>query len=187
MLSTYTFRITDNAADRDQIEDLNYRTFVREIRQYADNGSGRLKDKFDDKNTYFVAQHDNRVVGMVAVHDRPPFSVEKRLPTHIRLQELGSHLMEVRMLAIEPEHRNSMVFAGLLERMLRHAMTCGCSHLLISGVRDQVDLYKRVGFVELGPAVPEGATSFTPMIMAIEGLSEAATGTLRRLRRRISQ
>lgn len=183
--SAYTFCLAENAHDLEQIEALNYRTFVREIGQHPDHGNDRLRDKFDYKNTYIVARHAGRVVGMVALHDQPPFSVEKRLPAGMPLSDLGRHLMEVRLLAIEPGHRNSLVFAGLLERMLRHAEQAGCSHLLISGVADQAGLYKRLGFVELGPAVPEGAATFTPMIMPLGGLSQRATTTLRRVRRHI--
>ena len=53
---------------------LLHRTFVLEVRQDADTGTGRLIDKFHHKNTYIVAVHQRRICGMVAVHDQPPFS-----------------------------------------------------------------------------------------------------------------
>src|SRR5262249_21393962 len=63
-----------------QTHRLNYRTFVTEIPQHHDTGDGRLVDKFHAKNIYFIAMRRDRVVGMISLHDQPPFSVADRLP-----------------------------------------------------------------------------------------------------------
>src|SRR5438876_12427603 len=77
-LSHYLFRRAETPHELEQVHRLNYRTFVGEIPQHADPGTGYLIDKFHDKNQYFVALRDGRVIGMVAVHDQAPFSVTDR-------------------------------------------------------------------------------------------------------------
>ena len=54
-LGAYTFKCAETAEELEQVHKLNHRTFVREIGQYADNGSDQLVDKFHDKNRYFIA------------------------------------------------------------------------------------------------------------------------------------
>ena len=76
----YLFKRAETEWELEQVHQLNYRTFVREIPQHSDPGSGRLIDKFHDKNDYFIALSGDRVIGMVSVHDRPPFSIAERLP-----------------------------------------------------------------------------------------------------------
>jgi Flp pilus assembly protein TadB len=80
-LGRYVFKIADTPSEFEQIHRLNYRTFVSEIPQHADPGTGGvLVDKFHAKSTYFIALRDGRLVGMLSAHDRPPFSVAGRLP-----------------------------------------------------------------------------------------------------------
>src|SRR5262249_54058588 len=146
------------------------RTFVGEIPQHPDPGGGRLVDKFHEKNTYLIALHRGRVVGMLSVHDRPPFSVAARLPYPDLLERPGLKPLEVRLLAIEPGRRNSPVFAGLIWTLYTHARDHGYTHLFISGVEDRLDLYGHIGFLPLGPAVPGGGARFVPMMVAVEEL-----------------
>ena len=75
----YVFKRAETNEEFEQIHRLNYRTFVAEIPQHRDPGTGRLVDKFHDKNGYFVALDCGRVIGMISVHDQPPFSVADRL------------------------------------------------------------------------------------------------------------
>src|SRR5690242_10073321 len=103
MTGSLTFKQADSGWAFEQIHRLNYRTFVEEIGQYAPDGSGVLVDRFHDKNKYFIAVQDGRVVGMLAVHDQPPFSVESRLPDPAILRSLGGRLLEVRLLALETD------------------------------------------------------------------------------------
>src|SRR6266568_521079 len=78
-LGRFRFKVADTDLELDQVHQLNYRPFVREIPHHADNGTGRLVDKFHEWNTYFLALLDERVIGMISVHDRAPFSMESRL------------------------------------------------------------------------------------------------------------
>jgi aspartate aminotransferase-like enzyme/predicted N-acetyltransferase YhbS len=169
-LGRYVFRRARTRRDFAALHRLNHRTFVRELSQHADNGLGRLVDKFHDKNLYFVAMSGERVVGMLSVHDRPPFSVADKLADPLVLDRLGPHPLEVRLLAVEPAHRRGTVFSGLALAVLRHAQREGYSHLLISGVADRRRMYERMGFTALGPAVREGGSAFVPMVATLAGM-----------------
>jgi aspartate aminotransferase-like enzyme/predicted N-acetyltransferase YhbS len=171
-LGRYSFKAAETEEEFQAIHRLNYQTFVCEIQQHTDPGSEELIDKFHKKNTYFIAKRDGQVVGMVAVHDEPPFSVEKRLPDPAVLQELGDRLLEIRLLAVQPGERNSLVFAGFVWALYNFALEQGYSHLLISGVTDKVRLYERLGFRSLGPAIPQGGAEFVPMVLDPRELPE---------------
>src|SRR4051812_7453401 len=73
-LGPYLLKVAETAEEVEQVHRLNYRTFVREIPQHADQGDGRLVDKFHDRNVYFIAIREGRVVGMVSAHGGPKFS-----------------------------------------------------------------------------------------------------------------
>lgn len=169
-LGPYEFKRAATSREFDGVHRLNYRTFVREIRQHADAGTGVLIDKFHDKNIYFIAARDDAVVGMICVHDRPPFSVADRLEDPTVLYELGEGLLEVRLLAVEPDERHGIVFAGLIWVMYQYAWSRGYTHLVISGVQDRQTLYERLGFRPLGPAVPSGEATYIPMSMSLAEL-----------------
>ena len=163
----YVFKRAETRHEFEQIHQLNYRTFVNEIPQHADTGNGILIDKFHGKNAYLIVLREGRVVGMVSAHDQPPFSVADRLPEPELLTRPGMRPLEVRLLAIEPGERNSTMFFGLIWSLYEHARSNDYTHLFISGVAERVDLYERLGFVALGPAVPCGAAAFVPMMLTI--------------------
>ena len=183
----YVFKPADSPEEVAQLEQLNWRTFVSELGQHADDGCGRLVDKFHHKNRYFVALHDGRVVGMLAVHDQAPFSIARRLPAALQLDQLAPHPLEVRLLAVDPGHRRGLVFGGLGWAVLEHARRNGYSHLLISGVAERQRMYENMGFHALGPAVAEGRAAFVPMLATVEQLPAhiriSAVRMTRRLRR----
>src|SRR5262245_52357271 len=110
-LGRYLFKQADSAEEFEQIHRLNYRTFVQEIRQHSDNGQGRLVDKYHERNVYFLALVEDRLVGMISVHDRAPFSIESRLADPTRVRRAGMRPLEVRLLAIDEGERNTYVIA----------------------------------------------------------------------------
>ena len=171
-LGRYEFKAAETPAEHEQLHRLNYETFVREVAQHDDTGDGRLVDKFHDKSLYFVALDGSRVVGMLSVHDRAPFSIADKLADPAALERLGPRPLEVRLLAVEPRHRHGAVFAGLGLAVLRHAQRRGYSHMLISGVAERLRLYERMGFRPLGPAVKQGEARFVPMVAFVQGLPE---------------
>src|ERR1700736_1526932 len=99
-VGSYVFKRAETTEEFEQIHCLNYRIFVDEIPQHPDPGTGRLIDKFHDKNAYFVALYHGGVVGMVSVHGQAPFSVADRLADLGILQAPGTRPLEVRLLAI---------------------------------------------------------------------------------------
>ena len=163
----YVFKRAETSQEFEQIHRLNHRTFVGEIPQHPDPGDGILIDKFHNKNAYLIVLRENQVVGMVSAHDQPPFSVAERLREPGILDRQGTRPLEVRLLAIEPEERNSTMFFGLIWSLYEYARSHGYTHLYISGVEERLPLYQRLGFVALGPAVASGKASFVPMVLTI--------------------
>jgi aspartate aminotransferase-like enzyme len=168
----YVFKQADSPHEFEQVHALNYRTFVGEIPQHADPGTGVLVDKFHQKNVYLIVLRHGRVVGMLSVHGQPPFSVADRLPDPGILTGSGMRPLEVRLLAIEPAERNSTLFLGLIWSLYEYAETNAYTHLFISAVDQRLDMYRRIGFVALGPAVVSGQASFVPMVLPVGQLPE---------------
>ena len=96
-LGPYTFRPAESARDLEAVHRLNYRTFVREVPQHPDPGGDALVDRFHHKNRYLIALADERVVGMVATSDEPPFSVAGRLADPGVLTADGVRPAEIRL------------------------------------------------------------------------------------------
>ncbi len=163
----YQFKRAETRQEFEQIHCLNYRTFVSEIPQHEDPGSGVLVDKFHGKSAYLIVLREGRVVGMVSTHDQPPFSVAERLRDPEILHRPGTRPLEIRLLAIEPEERNKTLFFGMVWSLYEYARTNGYTHLFISGIAERVQLYEQLGFVQLGPAVGTGPASFVPMMLTI--------------------
>ncbi len=184
-LGRYVFKPATTPGEHEQLHRLNYLTFVRELPQHADPGQAALVDKFHDKNLYFVALDGSQVVGMLSVHDRPPFSITDKLADPSVLAALGPRPLEVRLLAVRPEHRHGPVFGGLGYLMLRHAQRHGYSHLLISGVADRIRMYERIGFRALGPPVRDGAVTYVPMVAHVAGMPEHIELSAGRIERRL--
>ena len=166
------FKTAETPAEFDQIHRLNYRTFAEEVQQYVPDGSGVLVDRFHDKNIYLIAVEDGRVLGMVAANDQPPFSVRSACPDSTSLEALGGPLLEIRLLAVEPDSRHSMILGRLLWELYRHASKRGYSHAVISGIARNLEMYQRIGFQALGPAVGAGEASFVPMALSLQNPPE---------------
>lgn len=157
----------------DQVHRLNHETFVREIGQYEDDGSGCHVDKFVHKNVYLVCKLNGDTVGMIAVHDQPPFSVTSRLEKPEVLRQLCSRPLEVRLLAVRPVQRYSAALTGLLYSVYRYGNNGGYSHLVISGITEQLELYEKMGFRAIGPPRKSGRGNFVPMVLALNEVAAA--------------
>jgi hypothetical protein len=151
---------------------LLYRTFVREIPRYEDPCTDYLIDKYHERNLYFVAVRQGRVCGMMAVHDRPPFSVAAALNDANVLDRLGSSLLEARILAVEPRERFGLVFAGLAWSVHGYARSSGYRYIVITGLAERQGMYERMGFRPLGPPVLRGNEYFVPMEADLSRLPE---------------
>lgn len=166
-VGAYRFKPAETPAELEQVHRLNYQTFVREIPQHDDPGTGQLIDKFHDKNQYLICLKDGELAGMVSWSDQPPFSVEKRLPDRQVLDVPGVRPVEIRLLAVVPEERSSPVMAGLVWSLYLESAAKGWTHFVISGVVEQLELYTHLGFETLGPAVGSGRASFVPMWLPV--------------------
>lgn len=169
-MSSYTFQKAASPEDFAEIHRLNHRIFVDEVRQHEPTGTGLLVDRFHRTNTYFTAKRGGRLVGMVSVNDQPPFSVANKLKDTGSLKSLGPGLLEVRLLAVDPNERNRRVLAGLLCAVLNHSLDGDYTHLIISGVRGYIRMYERLGFRAIGPRIAAGNAEFTPMALRISDL-----------------
>ena len=157
----------------EQLQRLNYQTFAEELGQYETNRDGVLVDRFHERNRYFVATEGAEVVGMISIHMEAPFSVEKRLPAGVAVEELAERPCEVRLLAISPKARRGVVLAGLFWRVFAEARQRERTHILISGVTGRAAMYEALGFRALGPAIAAGRTSYIPMSLDVR---DAAMG-----------
>jgi len=140
-LGAYVFKCAETDEEFRQVHRLNYRAFVEEVAQYPETDGDELVDKLHDKNIYFIALRDGQVVGMLAAHDQPPFSVAERLPDPTMLERLGTRHIEARLFAVEPDRRFGPVSRGLLWVIFEYARANGYSHLIISGIASRRRLY----------------------------------------------
>ena len=161
------FKVAESSEEIEQIHRLNHRIFAEEIGQHEQTSDGLLVDKFHTRNRYFIAQRDGSIVGMVSVHAGPDFSIASRLQDKSILGRMRAPL-EVRLLALLPEHRNRALLAGLLWQVFHYASAQRFSDLLISGIEERVPMYMKMGFHPIGPPVLDGAASFVPMRMSLD-------------------
>lgn len=183
-LGRYLFKLAETDSEFEQIHRLNYRTFVREIPQHVDNGTGSLVDKFHDKNTYILAIRDGEIVGMLGAHSEPPFSIAARLPDPSILERPGMRPLEVRLLAVEPNERRTDALLGLVYSLQLYGRAHGFTHFVISGVTDQLPLYKHIGFEALGPAVGRPGAQFVPMMVTLDQVEIKMQRTITHCERR---
>jgi len=165
------FKPATTAEELRQIHRLNHRTFAEELGQYASNESGVLVDRFDGANRYFVAKSGDAVIGMISINSTAPFSIEKRLPNPAETLTSIPGPSEVRLLAIKNDARRGTVLAGLFWQVYAEARNQGRSHLLISGIAERAEMYRALGFRDLGAAVPSGAANYIPMAMELADTS----------------
>jgi len=176
--SSLRFKIAVEEAEFEQIFRLNYKTFVEEIRQHAPNPEKRLVDRFHHENTYLIGLDGDQLIGMMALRDKRPFSLDEKLGNIDRYLPPGRSICEIRLLAVEPSHRNGMVFQGLLKLLLEYGHQMKYSLAVISGTVRQQKLYKHLGFVPFGPLVGTKDAQFQPMYLTLEEFEEVATPLL---------
>src|SRR4026209_2180085 len=91
-----TFKIASEPAEFEGVHRLNYKTFVEEIPQHANNPEERLVDKFHAENTYAICLHGDRLVGMVAGRGQRPFSLDHQMPKPDSLLPPGQRGLQTR-------------------------------------------------------------------------------------------
>lgn len=166
------FKIADSPREIEQLQSLHYKTFVEEIPQHRPNDVRRHVDKFHDDNVYFISLKGDAVVGSLAVRTRRPFSLDGKLADLDRYLPRGRRICEVRLLAVEKEHRTGAVLPGILSAFHQYAMAERFDCAVISATTRQLRLYGQLGFEPFGPLVGTAEASFQPMIVTLERFRE---------------
>lgn len=150
---------------------LNHRIFAGELQQHTLRPDGLLVDKFHHKNLYIGAwRRDGAAAGMICCHREEPFSAAGHFGEVITAQVIPGRTAEIRLLAVLPEHRKSTLTVRLGAAMFRLLARLDIERLIISGVAEQRDFYRHIGFREVGAAVLSGAAHFYPMVADLEEL-----------------
>jgi hypothetical protein len=171
---TLRVKIAGEPFEFEQIHALNHRTFAEEIPRYAAVPTRRLVDRFDADNTYVIALRGERLVGMVAIRAKRPFSLDERLPDLDRHLPRGRSICELRLLAVERSERRGRLLPRLLDAVWRHAVARGHDVAIISGIVQQQKLYTHLGFEPFGPLIGTPEAQFQPMMLTIERFAPRA-------------
>ena len=166
------FRIATEDWEFEQIADLNYRTFVEEIPQHGENKDRALLDKFHSENTYIICKRGKKLLGMLAVRDKRPFSLDHKLQNLDTYLPEHSFACEFRLLSIEQEHRNLRIIQGLLVILARFADEKGYDIALISANTKRLKFYKQFGFKPFGPEVGTDEAPYQPMYLTLQSSLE---------------
>ncbi|GGE76486.1 aminotransferase class V-fold PLP-dependent enzyme [Priestia taiwanensis] len=175
---SFHYKIATSEREFEQIHRLNYQTFVEEIPQHSINEEEQLIDRFHHDNTYIICIHKNEVIGMIAVRDKRPFSLDEKIPNlNTYLPKEASNICEIRLLTIVPKYRNGRVLVGLIKCLYRY-IKHHYDMAVISGITKEVELYKQMGFVPFASVVGTEAASYQPMYLTAESFKQSAGGRL---------
>jgi aspartate aminotransferase-like enzyme len=163
-----TFKIATEDSEFEQIHLLNYETFVEEIPQHERNASRRLVDKYHSENTYLICLAERQLVGMVAMRDRRPFSLDAKVPRLDAYLPPNRNVCEIRLLSIRPHKRRSMVLLGLLRLISVYGRQHEFNLAIISGTTRELKMYTHIGFVPFGPLVGTPEARYQPMYITLE-------------------
>lgn len=164
------YKIATEAWEFQQIHRLNYRTFVEEIPQHPSNPEKVLVDKFHAENTYFIGLVGDRLAAMVAVRAKRPFSLDAKVANLDAFLPVGESVIEVRLLAVEPEFRRGRMLAGLFRFMAEECIGLGYSLGVASGTLRQTRLYSRMGFVPFAEPVGTAEARYQPMYITLASM-----------------
>ncbi len=158
----------------DQVYRLNHRTFAEEIPQHAERPDRRLIDARLADSVAFVAVAEERVVGMVAISSKRPFSLDGKVPDLDSYLPPHARACEVRLLCVEPERRQGAVFGGLLGCVIEHGRSEGIDLAVISGTERQGKLYRHLGFQTFGPPIGTPKAPYRAMYVTWDDLAPSA-------------
>jgi predicted N-acetyltransferase YhbS len=164
----FVIKIAETLHEFEQIERLNYETFVEEIPQHAHNPDKRLKDKFHEKNQYLIAVMNGEVIGMVALNAQRPFSLDAKIEQLDSFLPPFQKVVEVRLLAVQKTVRGGKILYQLIQGMVEWSHGKGFDIAIISGTTRQQKLYKKVGFVPFHPIVGSEDAAFVPMVLIVQ-------------------
>ena len=119
MNRSLTVKIATEEWELEQVHQLNYAAFVREIPQHKPNAARRLVDRFHDQNTYIICLKGRRLVGMLAVRGERPFSLDRKLPDIDSYLPACRSFCEIRLLTVRDGYRHTAIFRDLIGEAAR--------------------------------------------------------------------
>ncbi len=170
--NNYIVKIADKPNEFEQIYDLNYKTFVEEIPQHERNEKKKLIDKFNKQNTYIIVLQKDKVMGMVALRDKRPFSLDYKLKNLDDYLPIKDGIIEVRLLSIDKQLRNTKILILILKGIISFVSNSSYKIAIISGILNQQNLYKHIGFEPFGPIVGNKNAKFQPMYLTKENFEK---------------
>jgi len=173
MTQTLRLKIATEPWEFEQIHKLNYETFVEEIPQHRPDTNMTLVDKFNKENTYIICTDEERILGMLAVRGKRPFSLDEKLANLDSYLPNNRSICEIRLLAVIKNCRNTTLFRDLIAKAVAHCRELGHDLAIISGTLRQKKLYEHLGFVAFGPVVGTSEASFQPMYLTIEAYEKS--------------
>ena len=162
------FKVATSKTEFEQIARLNYQTFVEEIPQHHANKEHLLVDKMHEKNFYIVGKKGARVIAMVALNQKRPFSLDQKIPDLDSYIPADKKLCEVRLLSISPDFRKGKILAGLLGQIGKYVLKNKIDYLLISGTTRELKMYRAFGFQPFYRLVGKEGAWYQPMMLKID-------------------
>ncbi len=167
-MSPLTYKIAETDDEFEQIFRLNYKTFTEEIPQNEVNPERRRVDKFHAENTYLICMEDGHLLGMMAMRDKRPFSLDEKFEDLDSYLPLYTSICEIRLLAVELDKRSTRIFGGLILFAARYCDEHGYDLAVMSGTTRQARLYRHLGFTTFGPLIGKDDTFFQPMYITLD-------------------
>ncbi len=173
-----TYKVASTQDEFEQIHRLNYTTFVQEIPQHQQNEEQILVDRFHLQNTYLIACDGSIVVGMIAVRDQRPFSLDDKLEHLDDYLPPHQSVCELRLLAVQKEYRKSRLFFGLSQHLASYCLQQKYDLAIMSGTVRQLKLYSQMGFVPFAMLVGTEEALYQPMYLTRETYNASLAGRL---------
>jgi aspartate aminotransferase-like enzyme len=175
----FFFKIAITNDEFEQIHRLNYQTFSEEIPQHQKNEEQKLVDAFHAENTYIICVKENEVIGMTAIRDNRPFSLDRKIgPVEQSLSFPVNSPCEVRLLSVKKEYRNGRVFLGLAQFLIKYCIKKGYDIAFISGTVRQLKLYGQLGFLPFAQLTGSDEALFQPMYLTKKTFDESIAGRI---------
>ena len=171
------YKVADQVWEFESIHKLNYKTFVEEIPQHEETKDRVRIDRFHEENTYLICLDDDKLVGMVALRGKRPFSLDYKISNlDFYLQEHGENVYEIRLLSVEREYRNGRALLGLIRFLHRYLLLNGYELALISATTRELPLYEQMGFKAFHTLVGTEEAAFQPMYVTLLCLKRRVLG-----------
>ncbi len=173
------YKVADQDWEFDSIHKLNYKTFVEEIPQHEETKERVRIDRFHEENTYLICLDDDKLVGMVALRGKRPFSLDYKISNlDFHLEKHGGNVYEIRLLSVEREYRNGRALLGLIRFLHRYLLLNGYELALISATTRELPLYEQMGFKPFHTLVGTEEAAFQPMYVTLLCLKRRVLGVL---------